>query len=308
MSRDWDATLASWGAPPSATETQKCERAELAVRKAIEASARLNTKQIEVFTQGSYQNGTNVRQDSDVDVCVLYTGAWFEDFGFTPGLSREALGNVAETYTYSSFKNDVGEAVFDYFGGREFVTRGKKAFDIHANTFRIDADVVPCFEHRRYSGTLDSHNWSTGTQLMPDNGGKIVNWPKQNYANGVAKNGRTGGNFKTVTRVFKKLRYDMIEEGDIVAESIPSYLIECLIWNVPDATLQTGTFLTQYFTLKEIVRNSIIFLWNATKDETACNEWGEVNELKYLFRPGQPWTRTNVHKFLFNAWNHIGFK
>ena len=306
MGRDWDAIFASWGAPPSATETQKCERAELAVRKAIEASAKLRAKQIEVFTQGSYQNGTNVRQDSDVDVCVLYTGAYFPDYMAT-GLTREALGHTAATYSYAEFKKDVGEAVLDYFD-RQGVTPGNKAFDIHANTYRIDADVVPCFEHRRYSGNVLSNSYVSGTQLMPIDGSKIVNWPKQNYANGVAKNSRTGGNFKTVVKAFKKLRYDMIDSGYKVAEKIPSYLIECLIWNVPDATLQTGTYLTQYNTLKEIIRNSIIFLWNATKDDAACSEWGEVNELKYLFRVGQPWTRADVHTFLHNAWNHIGFE
>ncbi len=307
MARDWDVTFASWGAAPSATETQKCERAELAVRKAIDASAKLNTKQIEVFTQGSYKNGTNVRQDSDVDVCVLYTGEWFPNYQFSTGLNRESLGNVAGSYPYAEFKQDVGKAVFDYFE-RQNVTPGQKAFDIHANTYRIDADVVPCFEHRRYTGTISDFSYVSGTQLMPASGPPIVNWPKQNYANGVAKNTRTGGNFKTVTRVLKKLRYDMIDEGDTVAGKIPSYLVECLAWNIPDATLQTGSFLTQYVTLKEIVRRSIIFLWDATKDDTACSEWGEVNELKYLFRSTQPWTRVDVHTFLQNAWNHIGFE
>jgi tRNA nucleotidyltransferase (CCA-adding enzyme) len=79
MSRDWSATFSSWGAPPGTTEQTKCENAERAVRKAIDASAKLSAKSIEVFTQGSYANRTNVREDSDVDICVLYTEAFFDD-------------------------------------------------------------------------------------------------------------------------------------------------------------------------------------------------------------------------------------
>ena len=75
MSRDWEATFSSWGTAPGDTEQSQCENSERAIRKAIDASAKL-PKSIDVFTQGSYANRTNVRQDGDVDVCVLYTGAF----------------------------------------------------------------------------------------------------------------------------------------------------------------------------------------------------------------------------------------
>jgi len=221
MSRDWEATFSSWGAAPGATEQTKCENAERAIRKAIEACATLNAKPIDVFTQGSYANRTNVRQDSDVDICVLYTGAFFTDYSMSQGLNGTVLGHTNGTYPYSEFKNDVEAALVDYFGTGS-VTRGKKAFDVHANTYRIDADVVPCFEHRRFMGTPEN-NWSeSGTQMNPDNGGSIINWPRQNYANGVAKNDATGRRFKAVTRILKRLRNEMAEEGYEAAVPIPS--------------------------------------------------------------------------------------
>jgi hypothetical protein len=52
-------------------------------------------------------------------------------------------------YSYATFKNDVGAALTSYFKGGH-VIRGNKAFDIKENTYRIAADAVPCFEHRRY--------------------------------------------------------------------------------------------------------------------------------------------------------------
>jgi hypothetical protein len=49
-------------------------------------------------------------------------------------------------------------------------------------------------------------------------------------------------------------------------------------------------------------------LWNQTRVYESCKEWGEVNELKYLFRGAQPWTREQVNSFLQAAWDYIGFE
>lgn len=126
MSRDWEAMFSSWGAPPSDTELAKCGNAERAIRKAINASAKLSSKPIDVFAQGSYANRTNVRQESDVDICVLYSGAYFSDFSMSQGLSGQVLGHVDGTYFYADFKNDVQAALTSFFGAGS-VTRGKKA-------------------------------------------------------------------------------------------------------------------------------------------------------------------------------------
>ncbi len=300
MPRDWESSFTSWGAPPGATEQTKCENAERAVRKAIDASSKLNSKPINVFAQGSYANRTNVRQDSDVDICVLYTGAFFGDYSFSQGLLASALGFSDGAYFYTDFKNDVQAALISHFGS-DSVTRGKKAFDVHANTYRIDADVVPCFEHRRYSGTPQSNNFISGTQLFPDNGGEIINWPRQNYDNGVSKNDATGRRFKALTRIIKRLRNEMVDQGHDTAKVIPSYLIECLIWNVPNANFGQQT-------LKADVRNAIAYLWDETRSAETCKDWGEINDLKYLFNAFQPWTREQVNSFLQAAWNYIGFE
>ena len=65
-----EANLVSWSKGPSQTEADKCSNTETAVRKAIKASERLAGLDISVFAQGSYRARTNVRQNSDVDVCV----------------------------------------------------------------------------------------------------------------------------------------------------------------------------------------------------------------------------------------------
>jgi tRNA nucleotidyltransferase (CCA-adding enzyme) len=69
-----EETFASWAQGPGQTEAQKCENSETAVRKALAADRHLASLDISVFAQGSYRARTNVRQDSDVDICVRYNG------------------------------------------------------------------------------------------------------------------------------------------------------------------------------------------------------------------------------------------
>ena len=99
----------------------------------------------------------------------------------------------------------------------------------------------------------------------------------------------------------KRLRNEMVDEGYGAAEPIPSYLIECLVWNVPNTGLAQPT-------LRADVRSVIAHLWNQTRTDESCKDWGEVNELKYLFRQAQPWRRDQVNTFLQAAWNYIGFE
>ena len=62
------------------------------------------------------------------------------------------------------------------------------------------------------------------------------------------------------------------------------------------------------YTHTEDVRESIIYLYNNTKDDESFKEWGEVSELKYLFRSSQKWTRQQANDFLVAAWNYLGFE
>ncbi len=60
-------------------------------------------------------------------------------------------------------------------------------------------------------------------------------------------------------------------------------------------------------TYADILRHVIADTWNRTRKDEDCSEWGEVNELKYLFRTSQPWTRQQANDFLQAAWDYIGY-
>jgi hypothetical protein len=191
----------------------------------------------------------------------------------------------------------VGAALTSYFGQSE-VTRGNKAFDLHANTYRVDADVVPCFE---YDWHQDNGTCSLGTAFLANDGGRINNWPEQSYGNGVVKNDATGRRFKALVRILKRLRNSMDEDAIAAVKPIPSFLIECLAWNVPNDHFGHSTYTGD-------IRAALAYLFNNTMKREDCGEWGEINELKYLFWSGQPWTLGQAHAFIFAAWDYVGFE
>ena len=295
MSSDWENTFSSWAKPPSESEYVRCENAEKEIRNAINASDKLNRRDIKVFAQGSYKNNTNVRRNSDVDVAVLCYDTFFYDL--PEGKSEEDFKISSSSYHYSQFKNEVGEALVSYFSVKS-VIRGNKAFNIKENSYHVEADVAPFFEHRRYDND-GSH--LSGVELRPDNNGRIINWPVQHYENGVRKNNNTNKRFKQLVRIIKSLCNEMLEKGISSAQLIPGFLNECLVWNVPDANFGHVTY-------KADVRACLAFLYNNTRTDEECREWGEVSELKYLFRPKQKWTREQAHVFISNAWDYIGFQ
>jgi hypothetical protein len=207
MSRDWESVFTTWSQGPGKTEQDRAENAERQIRQAIQASDKLKNRNIKVFTQGSYRNRVNVRQDSDVDVGVLCFDTYFPEYPDDNLKMELAKSFVPATYEYATFKNELEEALVARFG-RAAVTRGSKAFDIKANTYRVESDVAAFFEHRRYVTTTYYHS---GVEMMPDDYDppRVKNWPEQHYENGVSKNDATSRRYKRVVRILKKLSNEM---------------------------------------------------------------------------------------------------
>jgi hypothetical protein len=301
MAVDWEATFRDWKKPSSDTEAAKMENAERMIRDAIRGCPILAQRTIEIFAQGSYRNNTNVRQDSDVDICVRCMDYSFDDFTHAGGVQPVDIGRYASSYTYAQFKSEVGTALVKKFGEKG-VTRGSKAYDVHANSYRIDADVVAVLEHRMYfkdwRGQLD---YQSGAEFHPDTGGQIINWPNQHYQSGVAKNQATGSRFKYITRCIKRLRYLMADKGIAAAKPIPSYLVECLVWNAPDKSFGHDEYVSD-------VRDVLAHAYNNTRQHDLCDKWMEVNGIKFLFHWSQPWTRQQAFDFVSAAWDYVGLQ
>lgn len=213
-----------------------------------------DSRNIKLFVQGSYANNTNVRTESDVDVAVIQEETFLPeyrkdsvypqsgaDYGFTPAPA------AAKT-----FKDEVQEALKCKFGTD--VERKNKSIKVHGNTYRKDADTVPCRRYRDYRQDYrrDASNFVGGVVIYPDNGGMIINYPEQHIANGRKKNNDTNHHYKKMVRIMKKMRY-LMEDSYItayssVAKNVSSFMLESLLWNIEDSWYRTycGTYRKVY--------------------------------------------------------------
>jgi hypothetical protein len=260
---------------------------------------------VKVFVQGSYRNNVNVRQESDVDIGVMCHDYFLSQY--PAGKTHADYGNVDADYSFRQFKDELEAALVDHFG-RRAVVRGNKAFDIHENTYHVEADVVPLFEFRQY---FESGSHRCGVAIVPDNGGRIDNYPErlleswphvnQHYENGVEKNNATSRAFKGVVRILKTLRNEMEEGGIAVAKPVPGFLIECMTWNAPNSCFAHSTW-------DAVLQAVLVHLWSNTKDDATCKDWCEVNDIKYLFHSSQRWTRAQAYAFVDAAWSYVGVR
>ena len=289
-----EQTFQSWTAPLSQSEERRAENTIKMIRSAIDANSELKTMDIEVFTQGSFANNTNVRSESDVDVCVMLSSTFFydlpegkiaSDYGITPG-----------TITFQRYRDLVKKALQDKFGSA-YVTDGNKSLKVKENTYHVQADVVPAFQYRRYTTTVGRYH--EGTRFYAKDGTQVTNYPKVHIKNGREKNNATNRQYKALVRIMKHIKNNMVDDDKTNGDKITSFLIECLVWNIPNSTI------TGYVTWTETVKQAIAYLFNAI-EQNQHQEWGEVSELLYLFR-GRKWTDTDVKNWLLAAWSYLEF-
>ncbi len=297
MSKFTEEELSKWTKPPSDTEESKVENAIRMVKEAINNDDKLKAKSIEVFAQGSYANNTNVRLNSDIDINVRYTGAFYYDL--PKGKEKKDFGlNSPSKYSYNEFKDDVEKALISKFGYSR-IDRRDKCINIEQNSYIVETDVVPTWNFRRYKTDGD---YILGARFFSDSNSKITNYPKQHIDNGINKNKQTSRKFKRLTRLHRKLRYKMIEDGKVVNENITSFLLECLVWNVPNDIINGND------KWNDLLRKSIFYIYDNTNNEKDCSEWGEVSELLYLFRDSRKWTYEDVNKYMVQLWNYLEYK
>ena len=290
-----EETLNNWRRPPSYTEEETLTNAERMVKDCINADAILMDMNIKIFGQGSYVNDTNVRLNSDIDINVKYVDGFY--FDLPPGKTQSDFGlNNPSSYSAPDFKTHVQNALVNKFGSE--VNRKNKCLVIEGNTYRVGADVVPTWQYKRYS--MDG-SFVEGVRFFADSGESVTNFPIQHIENGKLKNSQTQRRFKRLVRIFKRIRAKMIEDGESINKNITSFLLECLVWNLPN------WIFNDYETWSDRLENSILFLCSKTKEEGAYKDWVEVSSLLPLFNSDRKWSRTDVYTYLQNLWFYLEY-
>lgn len=292
-----DDQLAGWTKPAFGNEEKLAADTESAIRHAINKHPTLAAMNLRILPKGSFKNNTNVRRDSDIDVAIVnqghialdfHSGATFAHSGLTPyqGISS------------TDFKAAVGQAMRNEFGTSSVDGSGNKVFRLRGSDRVIDADIIPS---TRYWHMGPTHHVE-GIQLILDqpDGKRHFNYPDQHFNNGVAKNNRTGRRYKRTVRILKNIKNKLVADGIIT--DFPSFLIECLAYNVPDHIYNN------YTTWRDIVANACVYIWghaSSIPEPIGADRWFEINHQKYLFGNHQRWTRQDVKLFIEHTYGVI---
>lgn len=287
--------LKLFAAPLSKTEDQKCKNAIEMVRDALknlgfsdegkniekmfpntysyslEMRSDTNNRKVKIFVKGSYANNTNVRTESDVDIAVVLESTFRAKY--RPSISGSLYGFLDSTDSVQTFKDDVEIALREKFS--EDVERKNKSIKIHGNTYRVDADSVPCMRYRDYSNDylFNPDNYLGGIFIRSDDGQTIVNYPEQHIRNGREKNNQTNTYYKKMVRIIKKIRYIMQDEGYESTNNVSSFGLESLLWNLPDEIF------TKYSTYRYVFGEITNYL---QENIDMLADYKEVNGIKPL--------------------------
>ena len=215
-----ESTLSKWSHHQAGTAFKQ---AHLPIRRALDAYAWPSELKYEVFLQGSYKNDTNLGGDSDVDVVVRLTHRLKPRVAILAGKGLQDDGShKVALERWRSFRNHALKAMRGRFG--DAVKSSRKTLKVAKGPTPADADVVVTLSYEEGIGFY-----------LPDDRRWVVSHPQQHHLRGSKKERAANGRFKRTIRMFKAARNRLVDEEVLKKEDAPSYFIECLLYNVPDA-------------------------------------------------------------------------
>ncbi|MGW6930745.1 hypothetical protein ACWGE0_11815 [Lentzea sp. NPDC054927] len=271
--------------------------AKVVLHEALRRSSLLDARPYEIFGQGSRVNNTYIEHASDIDL-VLMLKMPFEsniDVLGGPGIGGCEDSCQADLYRWEEFREDVMAALAESY----VVSMGRRCLNVDDpdSLFGEMVDILLATEYRLYFGSPAPGvvAYEQGVFFRDREGRAIVNFPKQHRRNGDQKNRCTGGRFKEVVRLAKRARRLAEWEHMIVEGTAPSYLLECLLYNVPDHVYRTSSLEQAYLGAIEWLRrchredpvtfaglqcqNGINRLFGKSPDQWEAGEAGRITDV-----------------------------
>ena len=200
----------------------------------------------DLFLQGSYKNGTNLRRDSDVDVVIQLSYRIRPRVAALSGAQlQEDASHLAAQERWVSFRRNALKAMQAKYG--DSVTSGRKSLKLARGKIPASADLVV---------TLKCEDGLAF--YLSDEGRWVVSYPQLHHQQGVKKEKATNQRFKRTIRMFKAARNHLVRSEALDEKAAPSYFIECLLYNVPNHLFRQTLTSTYVDTLGWLERAGLI--------------------------------------------------
>ena len=215
-----DEQLQLWSQPTSSPDF---EEARKLLEEAINSAMGSQVK-FEVYVQGSYANGTNLANVSDVDIII--------ELAF-PSMTDIPQSTEQARQEWTTTRDRVASALQKSFP-KSRITVGPNAIRIETVAQNISGDAVVAMRFVKNISTAENVV-PAGTQGMAffrgDKRNWVINYPKLHLGNTSRKETATGNRYKRTVRIFKNIRNQCRPPAGM---KYSSYLVESLIFNVPN--------------------------------------------------------------------------
>lgn len=227
------------------------------------------------LVQGSYANGTCIRQDSDVDIAIISESTFRGKY--RSGVSASNYGFVDSSFNVVQFKYELAD-ILQKNGFKPKV--GNKCINVDfPENSKKNFDIVPCLRYRDYSNDYwcNQNNYEAGTLIRTNKGEDIINYPEQSCRENINKNNSTNYYYKKVVRILKNIKSDMEEDG---IQVISSFELESLISNVPNIYFQKLPCVDNQEQLKYISQEVLGYIIESIN---LIDGWLETNKILSIY-------------------------
>lgn len=189
------------------------------------------------YLQGSYGNTTNIRGESDVDIVIELYSCFQPDISKLQETDKQIFHKKYpnSTLTLADFKREVLDCFRKHYEPEKIV-EGNKAVKIQGYSGRLDADIIIAIQYRFFWKVNEngSDDFVEGIAFQKRDGSWVYSYPKAHLNNGVSKMALTNNQFKSLVRVYKNIRGQLDNDFIAADKYYSSYMIESLIYNVPN--------------------------------------------------------------------------
>jgi hypothetical protein len=290
----WEEKFRCWSQPPSKDIQRKFGKQIRILRscmlRSISDRERLGLDKdiMEVSFQGSYGGSINIeRSDIDIGIRLVYEPI---------SCDSQNINSILHLSQFDHWKsklcklNELVEKLLIRRFGKENVERSPWGyFKVHEQHSGVTIEVLPAIVR---GGEVQ--------EWMTDDGELISDAFKQVDANRTRKHNMTGKRFRKVVRILKRILYEMKDSNTEKYNSITSHLIESVIYNAPNSIFS-------HEKITDDIRGILEYGILSTHDDKGCEEWKRLDGKNYAFRGPRCWDRQEIHDFLVDIWNYIGF-
>ncbi len=269
------------------------------VETALADSASGLGKTCSVLPFGSQYFDSAISQNTPLDIYVVNTKEYYYDVEST--VDTSLLDLPTSKIDYEKFKTSVYKDMQKYFGKYNVGLLGNT---IHIKKEQYKIHLKPVASYHAYTNVLDKNadtvvSFIEGVALPKKDESLLIYYPYHEEKNYHTTNRKTDNRFNAIVRVIKHLS-DWISRKDGYSTMMPSYLLTCLAYNVPNVVIKRMSGYDA--ALVEIID----YLYDMLITDLYKDMY-EINDIKLLFSSKQTWNRDITLNFLQRAKHYIKY-